>query len=339
MADFTSFPHPTLTPIIGKPTPQAIRSLTLELLANAMSVRSLRGGGQMGHAACVLHGDVYTAEAGQPFIIPLHPGDMPVHGANASNAQIHSADQVYSYRLEEYKTYHSTDSKLKAGILEAIEEDYLIALKDSRFGFARVNTRGIMTYLNLTYGKIKPQDLEENREKIKAAWNPDDDLTTLWARNKDCQDFARHSINPVTDATLMVLTLEALSASGVMTTYISEWERKDDGQTYAQFKEHFNRANKARLRELTTAQAGFHKANAAQKENTPPADVKAAPVTKADGVVEVFYCWSHGLGFNKGHTSKSCNFPLPGHKHDANILDMMGGKAEIMQRKRRYHQH
>ena len=40
-----TFPHKVLTAVIGQPTPQALQVLKTELVANAMSVPSARGGG------------------------------------------------------------------------------------------------------------------------------------------------------------------------------------------------------------------------------------------------------------------------------------------------------
>ena len=70
----------------------------------------------------------------------------------------------------------------------------------------------------------------------------------------------------------MLLVLEAIAASGVMATYISEWRRRDtDDQTLENFHKHFERANKVRIDELTTKQAGYHQANSTTARSTPTA--------------------------------------------------------------------
>ncbi|KAG7348819.1 hypothetical protein IV203_011416 [Nitzschia inconspicua] len=47
-------PHDPLTPIIGRPTAQAIKTFTRENYGNAKSVPSNRGGGSNGHLAMVM---------------------------------------------------------------------------------------------------------------------------------------------------------------------------------------------------------------------------------------------------------------------------------------------
>jgi regulator of replication initiation timing len=37
------------------------------------------------------------------------------------------------------------------------------------------------------------------------------------------------------------------------------------------------------------------------------------------------YCWTHGYHISSDHTSKTCNGPKPGHRHEATRADTMGG--------------
>jgi len=162
---------------------------------------------------------------------------------------------------------------------------------------------------------------------VKAPWNPDDDIATLWTRIKDAQDFARGTSFAITDDATIILALEAIEAAGVMAPYINEWRRKEYHlQTLANFKAHFTTANKVRLEELTAKQAGVHAASAAR----PATPTKGKPLqdlggARADKLITLHYCWTHGLGRSSDHTSKTCKTPAPGHHYDATILDMKGG--------------
>lgn len=337
----TTFPHNSLTAIHGKPTPQALQRLKKELIANAMSVPSTRGGGLHGHLAIILSDYDYELIAGQPFDKPVHPGPPPNHAINATNAQIHAADTTYNRAIEEFQTYNTTSNALRALLITAVESNYYNILNDPLFGYANTTPREIFEHLDNTYGTISTKDLEKNREALKAPWNPDDDITSLWTRIKECQDFARHTAEAISDNTAMLLTLEALTASGVMSAYINEWKRKESvDQTYANFKLHFDKANKVRIEELTSKQAGFHTANSVSvTPTTDPAALRTvapapapastdAPV-RVDGLVKMYYCWTHGLGWSWRHTSKSCKNPGTNHQYDATILDMKNGCRTI----------
>jgi hypothetical protein len=63
----------------------------------------------------------------------------------------------------------------------------------------------------------------------------------------------------------------------------------------------------------TAKTGGYHGANAAQGKPVSPAKPPApapAPTkptaAKANNNVMVYYCWTHGVGFNKHHTSATC---------------------------------
>ena len=44
----------------------------------------------------------------------------------------------------------------------------------------------------------------------------------------------------------------------------------------------------------------------------------------------MYYCWTHGLGKNRKHTSATCNNKAEGHKDEATADNMMGGNNKIM---------
>ncbi len=66
------------------------------------------------------------------------------------------------------------------------------------------------------------------------------------------------------------------------------------------------------------------------KENQSP---NAFPTkTKPNAIVnmiEMHFCWSHGLGFNSGHTSCTGKNKKDGHKDDTTIRNHKGGKNSI----------
>jgi hypothetical protein len=227
----TLFPHQTLTTVQGKPTPQALQRLKKELIANAMSVHSTRGGGLHGHLALILSDYDYELISGQPFDHPAHPGPAPAHAPNATYVQIYSTDRAYNRALHEFETYNNTKNSLLALILAAVESDYYTMLNDPFFGYASVTPRELFNHLHDTYGTISTKDLEKNREVLQ--------------------------------------------------------------------------------------------------KPPPPAPTTTDSAVRIDNVIDMYYCWTHGLGRNRKHTSKSCKNPARGHQYNATILDIKGGCRTI----------
>ena len=337
--DALAFPHKALTPIVGQPTPLALQRLRTEIIANAMSVPSTRGGGDNGHLCLVLTDLEYANLSDIPFEIPVHPGQAPMHAANATNAQITSANSAYDRLVTEATTYTLVQNALRALIIEAIEPTYYDILRNRDFGFARVKPLQLLEHFRTKYGKVTTKDLRKNLATLGAAWNPDDPIDTLWTRVRQCQDFAEGTTETISNDMAILILLDVLTAAGVMSQYINEWKRREsDTQTYEAFQQHFNNANKVRVEDLTAATAGFHNANLAAP--LPPVPIAAASIPPAprpapappDIMVEttkLFYCWTHGLGKAASHTSQTCHNPAAGHKTTATAHIIMGGNKEF----------
>lgn len=341
-----SFPKPELTPIVGAPDPAAIKLLTAEVYQNARSHPSDLGGGAHGHLGVIMPAAPYFLLAGAAFLSPGPPGLQAPPAANATNAQIAAADRLHDRNKVIYTDYVAVRDGLKQQILTAVEERYYSILKDPVFLYADVNPRDLLTHLRANYGVITAEDLEKNRDALRADWNPDDGIETLWDRVRTCQAFADGTTNEITDETAMALTLETLSNSGVLAEHIRNWKMKPAATraSYDEFRSHFNDANKIRVEELTSRQAGFGAANNLQEQLAEtnrkldaalaaapsPASTEARvvppgghkPVTNGK---EMFYCHSHGISFLSQHTSCTCKNPKEGHEKTATIFNMMGG--------------
>ena len=63
----TTFPHPLLTPIIGRPTYQTLAAIHLKLNANAASIFSNRGDGIHGLLALSVSPKIYLSTTGMAF--------------------------------------------------------------------------------------------------------------------------------------------------------------------------------------------------------------------------------------------------------------------------------
>jgi hypothetical protein len=228
-----TFPHPTLTPIAGKPTSAAIKLLTRELYANARSVHSTRG-------VC-MPAVAYLARAGKAFDVPEHPGPQPVHGPNATSAQITASNRQYDHDLREFETYNAINEALRKQLLEAVAAPYYDVLEDDTFGYADVTIVVILLHLNTEYGVITRTDLEINRNSLHTAWNPDEEFANLWTRIKTIRCIATDGGDAISETATMELTIEALRQAGAYSHAIQTWDDKANAdQTWANFKLHFS---------------------------------------------------------------------------------------------------
>jgi hypothetical protein len=344
------FPHPILDKVHGDPNRGSLQTLKKQLFANARAVSTNLGGGTYGHLALLMTDAEYlTLPNAAAFPPPVHPGPQPAHADGATQHVINQANRLYDTSIATFRLHASVSEHLKKQILTAVDNKYLHALEDETMGFATVTPAAMLAHLFTTYGTIKPTDLDDNIKLLLAPWVPEHSLEDLWKRTRDCQAFATAGGEAISNDTAMRHLLTVFKNTGVFATAIDKWKDKPlNARTMITFQAHFKEENDRRIENTTSAQAGFHGANAAFSAIPVPVPLVAnaaqapiAPTTTTPpsslpvGATVVYYCWSHGIGFSPGHTSITCRAPKPGHCPTATIRNLQGGTATIMQRTRR----
>jgi hypothetical protein len=340
------FPHVELTKIEGKPSAATIKQLKKELYANTRAVHCDLGGGVNGYLGTVMPAAAYFLRAGTAFIVPIHPGTQAAPIPNATGNQIVENNRIYDKAKANYTTYSLVTESLRQQVLNAVNPLYYQALEDEYFGHSDVTVPQIMQHLQTTYGTVNATDLVNNRSSMSDAWNPDEPFENLWKRIRTIRQVAIAGTKPISDEATIELTLTALRKAGVYEHAIITWEDKDAAtQTWAAFQLHFTKQEKLRLKKLTATAAGYHGVNKAAvipPDDQPPPEHRAAAAaanTKdtqhCDGQA-LYYCWSHGVGINPDHTSKTCSNTTPGHDHAATLMHRKGGSTLIACGRTRY---
>ena len=203
-----------------------------------------------GHLGMVMPQAEYLAMAGNAnaYVAPPHPGPHPVHAANATNAQIATANQQHNTALEEFKTHQAVHEAIRGQILAAVDNTFTQALEHDVIGYAGVEARTILDHLDRWYAELMDEDKENNRDLLKVAWNPDLPIEHLWKRIKDVRTIDMG----LTDGKVITLTLRAFTLAGVYEDDLRLWCRKvPNEQTWANFVAHFQTSEKEQQRQLT----------------------------------------------------------------------------------------
>ena len=330
-----TFPHPVLTPITGKPDHSNIKGLKKQLYSNARQIHSTRGGGTLGHLGCIMESAEYVARAGVAYTIPPFPGANPVEVDKATQAQITEGNRKHDQDMAAFHLHNAVVKSLKQQIIAAVHNRYTKALEDSEMGYSDVTCAQMLAHLEKTYGQLTDDHLEQNRNTLSEAWNVDDPIEDLWSRIGEAQRISNEAGigEAINDATVIRLTLAVFERTGVIDTVVEKWRDKGPRMTFSNFKLHFEAGLKERERKITAQTAGYHGANAI----TRPVEERAAAAMTQDppGTIRVdninmYYCWTHGLGMTRTHTSLLCNRKGENHQDTATANNMMGGNNRIM---------
>ena len=330
-------PHPVLTKLTTTPTFSDIHCIRKELYANAASIATPLGGGNHGYLGMLMEAATYGALNGaQAFNAPTHPGAQAAPAADATGVTVMAANRAYDRRVMDYRQFEAMNNALRRQIIAAVPRELIATLADPNRGFSGCTPKQLLDHLVEEYGTPTQAEIEDNRAKLTETWNPDTGIISLWAKITDIRAYATMAEEDITDAVTMRLTLGVLEKSGVFSTAISMWNKKDTAdKTWTNFKTHFAAEDKERRRLLTSAQGGYQEpgsetAASAEDDNKKKPPAKDPPYILTDNNVKMYYCWTHGLGKNRNHTSCTCKNKAEGHKDEATADNMMGGCNKIM---------
>ena len=337
------FPYPVLSPICplgGKPTYLTLRTAQLQLNMNAKSVHTHRGGGEFGHLVLTMTPAKYLTITPIPFDIPVPPTRNPVHAVGATGNAMTETNRQHKADQKEYDTFIAVQNALRSQLIAAVPYKYIETLSDPDIAFGNTPVLTIFTHLMTTFGTISHDDLEENAERIKAPWNPDDGIDVLFSQIKVGREFAAAGLHPITEIHAVLIGYKLVENTGKFETACREWRMTPTAdKTYTNFQIKFRLADEDYSRTATSRSAGYHRANAVTPATAPPKPVVSAPTAApapratTNQAPIIGYCWTHGLLRSASHTSKNCNFKKDGHQDDATLTNQMGGETTAWQRR------
>jgi hypothetical protein len=238
------FPHPTVQPIVGQPTYEAIAELELKLNTNAASVHSNRGDGKLGLLYLTVKPEVYNTQSTIRFIPPTNPGSEPYIPPGATGPAMTEIRRKHKEETSEFNQYLQTDRALKSILIAAVEEAYIRSLRDKYIGYANVTTLDILSHLYQTYARITQGELEENDTKMKQQWDPNQPFEILVDQIEDGVAFAAAGNMPYTTPQIVNTAYNILFRTGMFNDECKVWRKKKDHErTWIEFKKEFTVAH------------------------------------------------------------------------------------------------
>ena len=338
-----TFPHEKLTYIDGEPNNATLTILKRQIYANAMENKCTLGCGLLGYLGIIMPTAAYEAKQRQmsptaafkPFEEPIV---VPPKGDDST-----ATEDTYYEDSRKLRDYNAMESMLKQQLLAAFDTTFISSIEDAEVGFGLVTSKEILALLISEYGTVTLDDLDRNTEVLNEPWNSEQPIRLLWDRIKECQRIASEGGDKITDKMAMYTALKLLDATGLYSSYTTNWRSTYPLQTtwnMNTFREFFNHADKDRKKSLTVKDAGYHGANATKSykaavETTAPSATTENTARTKENIVDpttgrkIYYCWSHGGSTNPNHTSAKCTAPKDGHQKTATWFDRMEGCTEL----------
>ena len=182
------FLHPVLTKIVGEPNLASIALQQSEHNENFASIKSNLGDGLTRLMVLSMKPEIFKTIHPDAFVIPTNPGPVPdpiviaVASTATKIADIYKAYALESAIYVEYGTAERISVKLA---LDSMSELYYKSLKNSYTGYAGVTLRQLLDHLVTTYAAIDQFDLEKNKEKMMARYDPNPPIEILFSQIAD----------------------------------------------------------------------------------------------------------------------------------------------------------
>ena len=334
-----TFPQPILTVQHQRqPGAAGYRLLKREILGNARAIPNPTGDPN-GFMGAVVTAEEWLTMPGVtgPYMVPAHPGGHPGHAAAASGAAITETNRAYTANVAAYERYTQVTQALKQQVFQAVPSDFYRGLYRTLDGYGSVTIQELLLHIQDEFGPMRADELTANRARLEADWNPDDPIQTLFTRTRECREIAAEGNDPITEATAVRAMQSVLERTGLFTDALRIWRRRPITEhTLVNFYDEMRMADVERTRNVTASNAGFHGANAAVAAGTDGL-ARGAPTGGRNNTssirtnqVEMYYCYSHGLGLNPNHTGHTCRNPNATHIATATADNMQGGRNIII---------
>lgn len=253
----STFQYPVLDKIHGQPNLDTILSLLRQLKINAQSVPTTLGGGQLGYLALVLPNAAYTSiPNARPFHRPTDPGEFIVTvptttraGASTaiSAAVVTQQKAAYDEKVRLYNECQAIEQALRQQIIDAVEPDYLEALRDPYTEMVQASIPDIIKHLRETYGFISDEDLSNRLTELKAyVYDPEKTVDDVFNKIKRHQELAILMNNPLTNKQQESIAITIFNRVGVFQSHLIKWNEKPENEkTLENLKLHMRSSWKA----------------------------------------------------------------------------------------------
>jgi hypothetical protein len=170
-----------------------------------------------------------------PFVAPNNPGTYPV--GPFPNGKRKEREAQHEKLIEVNETYLGVGDGLKTLILRAVDEDYILELKNEIIGYLQVTPKQIIAHLRTRWGSADFVDKCALLNELNSPWNVVEVPTANFNRVEKAIKQLAHVNVPWPLEASMNSTLKAFKDSGDYDPAVHEWEAKPEAdKTWANLK-------------------------------------------------------------------------------------------------------
>ncbi len=240
----TLFEYLDLTKIHGEPTYESLCLIQNQLKANARSVYTYLGCGQLGHLGLVLTPAKYALLSPHPYISPPRPPQLVLPAYQLPHV-VQTAQNRHNDQVKLFNECNNVEQTLCQQIIKAVDDAFLTALRNRLTNTIDVAIPVILDYLFTNHGRMSPAMLQTEEKAVKEMYyNITHPINVIFNKVEDLNDLSIAARADDTEQQLINIAYVIINNTAKYQHYIREWTRLPPVQkTWGNFKTHFCRAH------------------------------------------------------------------------------------------------
>ena len=159
-----------------------------------------------------------------PFVRPNHTGTPVIPPGTAQHAVATMWD-LHQEQLRVFTEVHAVDQALKQQTTQAIEPDYLNALRNRTSNSIKAPVFDVLNFLGNTYGKVTGEQLQEKEDRVnRMAYSLHQPIDLIFNALDDLADYAELSNSPYTERQIVSKTYMILNCTQYFQQPLLAWK-------------------------------------------------------------------------------------------------------------------
>ena len=186
-----------------------------------------------------------------------------------SSAEVATQKAAHDEATKRYYECQAVEQALRNQIIEAVEPEYLDALRNVDTDMINESIPEIFIFLQETYGRITEEELVEKEDTLRQlVYDPHQPVDKVFNKITLFHDLCTITNNDKTDKQLVQIAYLIFNRTRAFVDALKKWnELSEESKTYAKFKKHMRAEHHAlkRVGALTVQDSTFYQANLLQQ--------------------------------------------------------------------------
>ena len=139
-----------------------------------------------------------------------------------------------------YKQFRAAQAALCTLITNNVDSQFINCLANPTTKYLLIDPMTILTHLKNNYGEVSQEDLYENEALMNSPWDHTTPVKTLFARIKECQEYAKAGDEPINDRKIIRVMYMHIKRTGIFNEACDTWDDKATAnKTWNAFQSYF----------------------------------------------------------------------------------------------------